>query len=362
MKNENIFNAISNISPEYLEKMSFEETTVTPITPVKHSKLPVIAVICAIVGLTGITCFAASRFNLGRGGNKLQIDESQQQELIQTSAAIVYTSENTSAELSSTINADDITVVPVSVVADERCAFISFKISGFTFDETKNEPFFIQTYVYEDESMEVELKSIGSFYDGINLTFDGFVYEDGTPVQTYENGSQITHYFDSDGCLCFELRVTSHNIDTNLLGKRLYIKLADLAEIWKCDVIYNTGKEWCFTLDMPTESTSIHKEAGQKIEGTSLYLDSIDISPVSVKLNYTYEDAASLESMPKFAGVILKDGTALGVGDDVLNGFDSQNAYSNCYFTQAIVPENVESIIIFPDMDDGSTLITIPVH
>lgn len=366
MKNENIYNAISNISPEYIEELSFEKKTVAAESkPAKRSKLPVIAIICAVVGLAGITSVAAIRGILGRGMNQLQIDESQQQELVEQSAAIVYTSESvadTGATSENTVlDVDAITVTPVSVVADERCAFISFKVSGFTFDDRNNEPFFDQIYAYEDESMTVELDCDGGFYNGINLVGSEFVYEDGTPAQFDESGMMILHYFDNEGNLYFLMKVSGHNIDKNMLGSSVYIRLVNLCEIHKCDIVNGTDKEWTFTLDMPTESTSVHKDINKHIDGTSLNLDSIELSPISVRLNYTIENGSSLSSMPKFAGVILKDGTVLGIGDDGLSGSDSGKAYSNCYFVRAIDPLDVESIIIIPDMDNSSETVTIPV-
>ena len=366
MKNENIFNSISNISPEYIEELSFEkETVVAEGTPAKHTKLPVIAIICAVVGLAGITSVAAIRGVLGRGMNQLQIDESQQQELVEQSAAIMYTSESvTDASATSeniVLDIDAITVTPVSVVADERCAFISFKVSGFSFDDRNNEPFFDQVYAYEDEAMTIEYDCEGGFYDGVNLIGSDFFYEDGSPAQYDERGMMILHYFDNDGNLYYLLKVSGNDIDKNMLGRTVYIRLVNLCEIYKCDIISGTDKEWSFTLDMPTESTSVHYDIDTIIDGTSLNLDSIEISPISVRLNYTIGEGAALDSMPKFEGVVLKDGTVLGIGDDVHNASEGGKAYSNCFFVRAIYPEDVESIIINPNMDNPSELLTIPV-
>lgn len=179
MKNENIYNAISDISPDYLDDLSFEKKTVdTENAPAKHTKLPVIAIICAVVVLAGITSAAALKSILGRGMNILQIDESRQQELVEQSAAIIYTGESAAdtsvASANSESDTDAITVVPVSAVADERCAFISFKVSGFTFDDRNNEPFFDMVYAYEDESMTVGLDCEGGFYNGVNLIGNDF--------------------------------------------------------------------------------------------------------------------------------------------------------------------------------------------
>ena len=367
MRKENIYNAISDISPEYLEELTIEnKTPAAESTPAKRSKLPYIAIICAVVGLAGITCVASVRSILGRGMNKLQIDPSKQQELVEQSAAIIYTTESTAATSQTSTNTpmdvDAITVEPVSVVADERCAFISFRVHGFTFDERNNEPGFEMIYAYEDEAMTVELDCDGgSFYDGTNMIGDDCVYEDGTPLQFDERGVGILRYFDDEGYLNFMVKVSGHNINKNMLGSTVYLKLINLYEDHKCDIVNSTGRDWTFALEMPTESTSIHYDINTHIDGTSLDLDSIEISPISIRLNYTMGPDADLSEMPYFSGVVLKDGTILGIGDDVLNGHDSDKAYTNSYFARAIEPEDVASIILFPDLRYSSEALTIPV-
>lgn len=376
MKNEDLYNAISNISPQYLEELSFEKTVDeknnnAKATPAKKSKLPVIGIICAVVGLAGITCVAAIKGVLGRGMNELQMDPSQQQELVEQSAAIVYTSESTTASTTANItaqtddktvaNADKITVVPEAVVADERCAFISFKVSGFTFDDTINEPFFDMEYAYEDEAMTKELDCEGRFYNGVNDIGGKQVYEDGTPLQYYNSGVEKYRYFDNEGNLYYLMKVSGHGVDMNMLGRTIYVKLVNLCELYKCEVIKGTNREWTFTLEMPSKSTSVNKDVGKKLENTPFTLDSIGLSPISIRLNYTVKGNAK-GTIPKFVGVVLKDGTVLGIGDDVHNSSDGNTAHQNCFFVRAIDPDKVESILILKDMDDPSSgVVTIPV-
>ena len=173
--------------------------------------------------------------------------------------------------------------------------------------------------------------------------------------------NMILHYFDNDGNLYYLMKVSGHNIDKNMLGRTVYIRLVNLCEMYKCDIVNGTNREWSFTLDMPTESTSVHYDIDTLVDGTSFNLDSIELSPISVRLNYTLGEGASPDSMPKFAGVVLKDGTILGIGDDVHNASEGGKAYSNCYFVRAIDPEDVESIIIIPDMDNPSEPVTIQI-
>ena len=189
----------------------------------------------------------------------------------------------------------------------------------------------------------------------INELADGSsVYEDGTPVKFDSRGMPILRYYDSEGSLYCMYKVSGHSVDYNMLGKTIYVRLVNLGEMYKCEMLKSTGKEWTFTLEMPKESSSVHKEIGKPIPDSPYTLDSIDISPISIRMNFSSKDGSSNASIPMFSGVKLKDGTLLGIGDDLHQSKDGKKAYSNCFFVRAIDPEKVKSIMICPDFDNNS--------
>ena len=352
MKREDLFNLISDISPEFIDELN------ESVEKKKHSNKAVIITICAVVAIAGATVFAAAKHNFGRGMSSLQIDESQQQSLVETSAAIIYETQEDFPDLA--VTAEDVTITPVSVIADERCAYISFKVSGFTYEDLNNEPIFDWVYVYADEDHTEELDSTGSFDDGlVSDGADGYAYYDGTPIETNEYGGPIPRYFDDNNDLYYLMCVSSHNIDDNMLGKTLYIKFTCLAESWKTQIISSVDGEWNIDVELPVQSTSVHKEVQREIEDSPYYLDSIDISPVSVRLNYTTSEPG--RDMPFFTAVVLDDGRELWLNNDSLNGWDGQNAYTNVYFAQVIDPDHVTALLIFPTLDSDS-YITVPVN
>lgn len=351
MNREDLYYSISDISPEFIEELN--ESTEKK----KHSDKAIIITICAVVALAGVTVFAASKINFGRGMSDLQIDESQQQSLVETSAAIIYETQEDYSDLA--VTSEGVTITPVSVIADERCAYISFKISGFSYDDRNNEPIFDWVYVYADENQTEELDSTGSFDDGlVSDGADGFVYYDGTPTETNEYGGAIPRYFDDNNDLYYLMCVSSHNIDDNMLGRTLYIKFTCLAESWKTQIITCVDSEWNLKLELPSQSTSVHMEVQQEIEGSPYYLESIDISPVSIRLNYTTTNSGS--GIPFFVGVVFDDGRKLGINNDSLNGWDGNKAYTNVYFAQVIDPDKVSALLIYPTFDSG-TYVTIPI-
>lgn len=351
MNREDLYYSISDISPEYIEELNEGSEKK------KHSNKAIIITICAVVALAGATVFAAAKYNFGRGMSELQIDESQQQSLVETSAALIYETQDVYSDLSAT--SEGITITPVSVIADERCAYISFKISGFTYDNRINEPIFDWVYVYKDESQTEEMDCTGSFDDGIvSDGLNGFVYYDGSPTETNEYGGAIPRYFDENNDLYYLMCVSSHNIDDNMLGQTLYIKFTCLAESWKTQIVSSVDSEWNIKLKLPTQSTSVHIEILKEIAGSPYFLESIDLSPVSIRLNYTNTESGG--SVPFFVGVVLTDGSILGINNDSLNGMNEQNVYTNVYFSQVIDPDNVSALLIYPS-SESETYVTIPI-
>lgn len=94
-----------------------------------RTQAAVIAGIC-ILSVSSISAVAAIRHYWGRGMNgNIQATDEQQQELTEKNIAKVYSEEPESPSLAVTDNG--VTIVPDTVVVDERFAYLSFKISGY---------------------------------------------------------------------------------------------------------------------------------------------------------------------------------------------------------------------------------------
>ena len=342
MRKEDLYNSFSEVYPEYLEGLSDDAKSTKSI-----SKKSLAVLLCAVIGIVGsTTIYAAVRYNLGRGMHELQVDENQAQELVEESAAIIYGTEPDYSGLA--VTSEGITVVPESVIADERCAFISFKVSGFDFDESVNDPDF-------DLVDAGEWDYGGGFFDGMIHKGEGLYYEDGTPAE-----DAIPHYCDSNGDIYYMLCVSEKNIDDNMLGRTISVRFEGLSELNHLEPVNTVNGEWSFTLNLPTHSTSIHKEAGWQIEGTPYYVDSVEISPVSARINYTLHGSGT-PNAPHLIGVVLRDGMELRIGDDELSNSVSGHIYQNSYFTQVINPDDVTALQFWPDRS-SSTTVTVPVR
>lgn len=350
MNTNDLFDAFASVSPEYLDEM------VTPISTEKHSGRVIVATIIAVIAIAGASSYAAIKYNLGRGMNDLQADESQQQELVDSNAAIIYETNEDYSELQVTQNG--VTMMPVSVIADERYAYISFKVSGFSFDEEIQDPVFEQINVSEDESLTNSMNYTGWFYDGLITTNEGVFYDDNTPADRNADGGYIKHYRDSYGDLYFVLCIYGDNMGTNILGQTIYFNFSNLMETYKQKSLYTINGEWSFCLNMPTQSSSVHMDIKKQIEGTQFFLESIDISPVSLRLNY--QVSGQEQSIPDFAGIVLDNGTMLLIGRDGICDFDQSNVYANAYFTRVIDPAQIQALCFHPD-GDSTEIMTVPI-
>ena len=172
----------------------------------------------------------------------LQATDEQQQVLTQQGMATVMTEQEQYDDLA--VTAGGVTVAPDIVIVDDRFAYLSFKVRGYELEAGK-EPCFesMDVYVGDDSDSEDSwINSSGNFYYGIVTDENGSpVYDDGTPVQ-----------FDADG-------------------------------------------NWSFTIDLPTVSTSKTIEVNRSVDGTVFALDSIEISPISVKMNYSVNGEVAMQ-------------------------------------------------------------------
>ena len=351
MRREDLYEAMSNFYPEYIEEVYEENKQKT------YSSKLILTIICAVIGLLGITVYAVVTYDYGRGMNELQIDESQKQSLVEESAAIIYESVIDDSSLS--VTSKGITVTPVSVIADERCAYISFKVTGYEFDE-RHDPCFERILVFKDNDEAKDLDYGGFFFNGLVDEGDASYYDDGSPIEYYDNGDIIEHYYDKDGNLHYLLVVSQRNIDEEMLGHTVNVRFEGISENYELDTTNVVDGAWSFALKLPTKSTSVHFDVNRPLTGTNLIVDSVEISPVSIRLNYTKDGV--VESVPCFAGVILDDESKLMIGNDGLDISQSKKLYSNCYFSRVIDPQRVKSIIIYPNWrSTNDDIIVIPI-
>ncbi len=284
----------------------------------KMFKTQVAAIACiCILAISSISAVAAIHHYWGRGMNgNIQASDEQQRVLTEKNIAKVYSEEPDSPSLAVTNNG--VTIEPDTVIVDERFVYMAFRISGYSVAD-RMEPGFNMVNVYQGENPDDEsawVNMSGTMYDGIIPNENGTpVYEDGTPIESYEDGSVISHYTDDNGNMEYMIRASIVDKNDSFLGKTLHVEFKNLGTFSKGTFTPAVDGNWNFEINLSDVSSTQNIKVGQKVEGTGFTMEDINISPISIKVNYSVS-AAPIEKeddlgIPEVKGVVLKDGTRI---------------------------------------------------
>lgn len=357
-------------------KLSNRAREVNPIFhmrgPVRKTQAAVIAGICILV-ISSISAAAAIRHYWGRGIiGYLQATDEQQQELVDKNIAKVYdeASDQPAGQPPLAITDNGITIKPDTIVVDERFAYMSFSISGYSVAQGE-EPGFGSVGVYLGDDPEAEsgwVNMSGRMYDGVIPDENGMpVYEDGSPLQSDEQGHIISHYTDSNGNMEYILQARSADKDDSLLGKTMHVNFENLGTLYKAEFSMVLEGKWNFELTLPDVSSSQNIKLGKKIEGTGFVIDDIDISPISMKVNYSVNEPPVIHEdengIPVVMGVVLKDGTSLPyLADGGGSGYTDSSmtkAYQITGYDRVIDVGEVAALIVLTSY--GGERVEIPI-
>ncbi|MDE7178611.1 MAG: DUF4179 domain-containing protein [Lachnospiraceae bacterium] len=332
------------------------------------SQAAVIAGVC-ILAVSSISAVAAIRHYWGRGmSGNIQATEEQQQVLTERKIAKVYSEEPDSSSLAVTDNG--VTIEPDTVIVDERFVYMAFRISGYSVAD-RLEPGFDMVNVYLGDDPEAESAWVdmsGTMYDGVIPDENGKpVYEDGTPLESYEDGSIISHYTDDNGNLEYIIQASVVDENDSFLGKTMHVEFKNLGTLSKAAFTPVVEGNWNFTISLSDVSSSQKIEVGQKVEGTDFTMEDIDISPISMKVNYSVSAAPEEHEddlgIPEVVGVVLKDGTrilyltnggAVGYTDS-----SKTSAYQMAGYDRVIEVDEVAALIVRISSKDEKVEISI---
>ena len=323
-----------------------------------------------ILAASSISAVAAIRHYWGRGMNgNLQASDTQQQVLTDIGIAKVYSEEPDSPSLA--VTDDGITVAPDTVIVDDRFVYMSFRISGYSVADGE-EPGFDMVDIYqgddpEDDSSRVNMYG-GMMYDGIIPDENGKpVYEDGSPLEYYEDGSIISHYIDSNGDMEYIIQASIVDPTDSLLGKTIHVNFKDLGTLSRAAFILGAEGKWNFEIILPDVSSAKDIEVGQRVEGTGFVMENINISPVSMKVNYSVIEIPEIRDddngIPRVQGVVLKDGTRLPyLTDGGRSGYTDStrtNAYHMAGYDRVIDVDEIAALIVLTSYGNGKVEIPI---
>ena len=321
----------------------------------------VIVGVC-ILAISSISAVAAIHHYWGRGMNgNIQASDEQQRVLTEKNIAKVYSEEPDRPSLAVTNNG--VTIEPDTVIVDERFVYMAFRISGYSVAD-RMEPGFDMVNVYqgdnpEDESAWVNMN--GTMYDGIILDENGKpVYEDGTSIESYEDGSIISHYTDDNGNMEYMIRASVVDKNDSFLGKTMHVEFKNLGTFSKGSFVPAVDGNWNFEINLSDVSSTQNIKVGQKVEGTGFTMEDINVSPISIKVNYSVS-AAPVEKeddlgIPEVKGVVLKDGTRIPylMNPGRLGYTDSSksNAYQIAGFARVLDIDEMAALIVLTSYEN----------
>ena len=311
-----------------------------------------IAGVCLLAACS-ISAAAALRYYWGRGMNGiLQATDGQQRELVEQGIAKVYempskqekqSGEGGNAEgaaaASAAVTCDGVTIAPETVIADEKVAYLSFRISGFhaeAWEEVSAN--LTDIYLADDPDGEESWVNMSShIYTGITADEEGnLVYDDGTPVAYDEEGRTLNHYTDENG-----------DIDAVEYVKDAAGNRKPVIQSW-------ARGRWAFDIQLPDVSAAEHIAVGQPVADTAFTVESIELSPISVHVHYEVngvpETKQDENGIPTVIGLILQDGTRLpetaGTGGSGYLDSEKNRAQEIAGFDRAVEVDEVAGLIL----------------
>lgn len=335
----------------------------------KHTfwRNPVAVAACACIIVAGsVTAGAAVHHVWSRGmQGAVRATDTQQKELTDKGAAIVLKETDDYSKLSVTDNG--ITITPETVIVDDYFAHVAFSVKGYDLAEGDEPGFDDWNIGVKDGKEGSSVQAYGGFYDGIVSDENGNpVYEDGSSLKEDEQGQIISHYVDEDGNLEYVASIGVADWKDSLLGKTIVCKLKDLGTLYKTRFTLAKEGNWDFEIKLPDVSTASNIKVAKGIENTPFTVDDVELSPISIKINYSVNGEVTFKEdtnqVPQFLGVILKDGKKISfLGDAGGTGYNEAmtEAYTLSSFVQVIEPDQVQAIIL--RNDDGEQ-IEIPIR
>lgn len=335
----------------------------------KHTfwRNPAAVAACTCIIVAGsVTAWAAVHHVWSRGmQGAVQATDTQQKELTDKGAAVVLKEQKDYSKLAVTDNG--ITITPETIIVDENFAHIAFSVKGYDLAEGDEPGFDDWDIGVKDGKEGSSVQVYGGFYDGIVSDENGNpVYEDGSSLKEDEQGQIISHYVDEDGNLEYVASIGVADWKDSLLGKTIVCKLKDLGTLYKTRFTLAKEGNWDFEIKLPDVSTASNIKVAKGIENTPFTVDDVELSPISIKINYSVNGEVTFKEdtnqVPQFLGVILKDGKKISfLGDAGGTGYNEAmtEAYTLSSFVQVIEPDQVQAIIL--RNDDGEQ-IEIPIR
>lgn len=157
-------------------------------------------------------------------------------------------------------------------------------------------------------------------------------------------------------------------LDDSILGKKIHVNFENLGTVDKAEFIDDIEGEWNFTIVFSDTSSATDIQVGKTIDGTNFMLDDINISPISMKMNYTVNGEVEMNEdnigVPELKGVVLKDGTRIPYFmDGDATGYTDEtytSAYQICGYDRVLDVDQVAALLVLTEA--GGEMVEISIQ
>lgn len=358
MKGRKMMVGLTYISPQYIQEAEFDTISKTETVKTGRLKIWLIAAIVAtMLLLTGATVY--TRWSSTAQTRYHPTEEIKQQaEKSGLSMMVPETKKAENPEEVLSVTDQGITIRLVQTIVDKYRAELTFRIEGFQLPEGRDPMVWPEVYL-DGERRDWYSSLSGSFFDGTTRDENGkWIYTDGTPVQSDENGNVILHYTGSDGSLEYTEYISFLETDGRYFGKEIevsfpYLAVSSLQKFGPDEVLVEGSWTLKWTLIGTAESISVSPNA--EIGDSGVILLDAEIGQKTIRTRYKvpalWEGWNQLVELPQsVCGVRMKDGTQYICASSSF-GFEDQN--NMIYFIESdmydgiLDPGQVESLM-FP--------------
>lgn len=331
MKGRKMMVGLTYISPQYIQEAEFDGISEPETARTGHLKIWLIAAIVAtMLLLTGATVY--TRWSSTAQTRYRPTEEIKQQaEKSGLSMMVPETKKAENPEEVLSVTDQGITIRLVQTIVDKYRAELTFRIEGFQLPEGRD-PMVWPEVCLDGERRDWYGSLSGSFFDGTTRDENGkWIYTDGTPVQSDENGNVILHYTDSDGSLEYTEYIHFLETDGRYFGKEIevsfpYLAVSSLQKFGPDEVLVEGNWRFKWTLTGTAESISVSPNA--EIGDSGVILLDAEIGQKTICTRYKvpalWEGWNQLVELPQsVCGVRMKDGTQYFCGS-MTSGFEDQ--------------------------------------
>ena len=358
MKGRKMMVGLTYISPQYIQEAEFDGISEPETARTGRLKIWLIAAIVAtMLLLTGAAVY--TRWS-GTAQTRYRPTEEikRQAEKSGLSMMVPETKKTENPEEVLSVTDQGVTISLVQTIVDQYRAELTSRIEGFELPEGRDP--MVWPEVYLDGERYGWYGSLGgSCFDGTTRDENGnWIYTDGTPVQSDENGNVIYHWTGSDGSLEYTEYISFHETDGRYFGKEIEVSfpclaVSSLQKFGPDEVLVEGNWTLKWTLTGTAESISVSPNA--EIGDSGVILLDAEIGQKTIRTRYKvpelWEGWNQLVELPQsICGVRMKDGTQYICASSSF-GFEDQG--NMIYFIESdmydgiLDPSQVESLM-FP--------------